>query len=185
MPKQRGGGERNIIRNSHSAPLWSIEGTTIVKVVRKGFAYITSGRRLLLFTHPESPEAGIQVPAGSMNPGEKPRDGALREACEETGLTSLRAGRFLGRQILDARPYGREEYNDRWFFHILCDGEVPDTWTHGEADASDGTPGFIPFAFFWADLASGIPPLIADHDRFIAELIQSVSREGRSTPREW
>jgi 8-oxo-dGTP pyrophosphatase MutT (NUDIX family) len=146
-----------------------------MRVVRKAFAYITSGNRLLLFTHPESPEAGIQVPAGAMNPGENPRDAALREAYEETGLPFLRVERFLGRHVLDARPLGREEYNDRWFFHIVCESETPETWTHGETDASDGTPGFIPFDFFWADLASGIPPLIADHDRFIPELIRSMS----------
>lgn len=65
-----------------------------MRVVRKAFAYVTSGSRLLLFTRPLSPEAGIQVPAGSMRPGERPADAALREAIEETGLTSLRVERF-------------------------------------------------------------------------------------------
>jgi 8-oxo-dGTP diphosphatase len=143
-----------------------------LKVVRKAFAYVTSGRRLLLFRHPLSPEAGIQVPAGTMAPGERPADAALREAYEETGLASLRIERFVGRQVFDARSVGRNEYDDRWFFHIICEDDVPDMWKHGEYDASDGTPGFTPFDFFWVDLATGVPSLIAEHDRFIPELMQ-------------
>lgn len=145
-----------------------------MKVVRKAFAYVTSGRRLLLFTHPLSPQAGIQVPAGTMEPGERPADAALREATEETGLTSLRVERFIGRQIFDARTVGREEYNDRWFFHIVCESDVPETWTHGEFNASDGTIGPVPFDFFWVDLDSELPELIVEHDRFIPELRRSM-----------
>jgi 8-oxo-dGTP pyrophosphatase MutT (NUDIX family) len=135
---------------------------------RKAFAYVTSGPRLLLFTHPEHPEAGIQVPAGTMAPGEAPAAAALREAREETGLTALRLDRWIGRQLFDTRPYGRDEHHDRWFFHIRCD-EAPERWRHWETDPSDGGPP-IPFAFFWADLREALPDLIAGHDRFIPEL---------------
>lgn len=45
---------------------------------RKAFAYITHQQRLLVFEHPDSPEAGIQVPAGSIEPGETPQAGTLR-----------------------------------------------------------------------------------------------------------
>lgn len=146
-----------------------------MRVVRKAFAYVTSGSRLLVFTHPLFPEAGIQVPAGTMKPGERPADAALREAIEESGLPTLRIERFIGRDVFDARTVGREEYNDRWFFHIVCEGDVPETWSHGEHDASDGTSGIIPFDFFWVDLASGVPSLIAGHGRFIPELRRRVS----------
>lgn len=55
---------------------------------RKAFAYITSlttRNRLLVFSHPLSPEAGVQVPAGTMGDQESPEDAVLREAREETG----------------------------------------------------------------------------------------------------
>jgi 8-oxo-dGTP diphosphatase len=139
-------------------------------ISRKAFAYITSGTRLLLFTHPEHPQAGIQVPAGTMKPGEDPAEAVLREASEETGLTTLRVERWIGRHLVDARPYGRDEFHDRWYFHLTCAGSPPATWRHGEGDPSDGGSAWIPFDFFWADLAADLPPLIADHDRFIPEL---------------
>jgi 8-oxo-dGTP pyrophosphatase MutT (NUDIX family) len=41
------------------------------------------GRQVLLFEHPH---AGIQVPAGTVEPGEEPLLAARREAREETGL---------------------------------------------------------------------------------------------------
>ena len=56
----------------------------------KAFAYITHERRLLVFSHPNHPEAGIQVPAGTVEPGETPHAAALREAAEEIGLSAER-----------------------------------------------------------------------------------------------
>ena len=86
-------------------------------IKRKAFAYITSGstsgHRLLVFSHPLSPEAGIQVPAGTMDDGETPEEAVLREAGEETGLPDLKIVRMLGRQMFDARPFGRNELHDR------------------------------------------------------------------------
>ena len=41
--------------------------------IRKAFAYVTHGNRLLIFSHPLAPEAGLQVPAGTMLDGEARR----------------------------------------------------------------------------------------------------------------
>ena len=54
---------------------------------RKAYAYITYEDRLLVFSHPHAPEAGIQVPGGTLNDDERPEDAVTREAREETGLT--------------------------------------------------------------------------------------------------
>ena len=51
------------------------------------------GRQLLLFRHPS---AGIQFPAGTVEPGEAPEAAAAREAAEETGLDGLRLVEFVG-----------------------------------------------------------------------------------------
>ena len=58
--------------------------TPILK--HKVFAYLTHGHRLLVFRHADFPEAGSQVPAGTVQPDERPDEAVLREAYEETGL---------------------------------------------------------------------------------------------------
>lgn len=58
-------------------------------VVPKVSAFITRGEELLVFTQPEHPEAGVQVPAGTMEPAEEPIVAALREAAEETGRSGF------------------------------------------------------------------------------------------------
>ena len=47
--------------------------------VGKAFAYVTRGTDLLVFSHVGMPEAGIQVPAVTIDPGETPADAVLRE----------------------------------------------------------------------------------------------------------
>jgi hypothetical protein len=37
----------------------------------KVLAYITHGERLLIFSHPDAPEAGLQVPGGDVGTGGK------------------------------------------------------------------------------------------------------------------
>lgn len=51
------------------------------------------GPELLLFEHPY---AGIQIPAGTVDPGETPLQASLREATEETGLVFEDVRRYLG-----------------------------------------------------------------------------------------
>jgi len=49
--------------------------------------------QLLLFQHPQ---AGVQIPAGTVDEGEDWQTAVLREAVEETGLTQLTIQRYLG-----------------------------------------------------------------------------------------
>ena len=141
---------------------------------RKVFAYITHRSRLLVFTHPDSPEAGIQVPAGTLRSGEAPEHRVMREAREETGLGSLVLGEFLGTQEYDLSPLGCPEIHERYFFHVLCTEEPPETWRHLEEDPSDGTSEPIPFDFFWAPLPDGVPPLAAGHDTKLPLLLKKL-----------
>jgi 8-oxo-dGTP pyrophosphatase MutT (NUDIX family) len=144
---------------------------------RKVFAYITHGQRLLVFRHPFVPEAGLQVPAGTVEPGESPEAAVLREAREETGLSGLELVSFLGEQIRSMVDFGLQEAHHRYFYHLVARGELPIIWRHGEMYPSDGTSEPIIFEFFWADLSHQFPSLIADHDRFIPELRQRIKLE--------
>lgn len=146
-------------------------------VIRKAFAYITHADRLLVFRHPGAPDAGIQVPAGTIRDGERPADAALREARQETGLADLILVRFLGERRRDLFDFGKAEIHNRFFFHLRCGSEPPTTWRHDERDPSDGA-GPITFELFWARLPDGVPSLIAGHDALLPDLITSLVRGG-------
>jgi 8-oxo-dGTP pyrophosphatase MutT (NUDIX family) len=116
--------------------------------------------RVLVFAHPEAPEAGIQVPAGTMEPGEEPEAAALRELCEETGLATFAITRFLARRELFEVRQGREEHHDRWFYQAVATAPLPEEWLGGEDSAVEG---WIPFRFFWLSRAEAELVLTRDH----------------------
>lgn len=147
---------------------------------RKAFAYITSGRRLLLLAHPDHPDSGIQVPAGTVRPGESIEDATLREATEETGLMGLDVVAVLGEQTFDMRPFGRDEVHYRTFVHLECREVTPESWEHWERDP-EGQPGSqIRFRLFWGALDEPLPELTAGHDAAIPALRRSLDRRSQA-----
>ena len=142
----------------------------MLTTVEKAFAYITHEHRLLLFRHPYADEAGIQVPAGTLKPGETPEDAVMREALEETGLPRLVFNRYLGDDKFP-RPE-RSEVHHRHFFHLTCADRPLESWRHFEPDPLQADQPPIIFEFFWAALPNGIPPLAPGHDKFLSVLVQ-------------
>ena len=138
---------------------------------RKAFAVIIHAGRIVLLHHPDHPEAGIQIPAGTMEDGETPEAAVLREAFEETGLPGLRIVRFLGREQIDMRPFGKAEWHDRWFFLLALEADPDahhrDAWERIEETPFDGGPP-VRFVLRWTSLAD-VPPLIGGHDRFLGD----------------
>ena len=63
---------------------------------RKVVVCVERGAGLFVFDHRDHPEAGTQVPAGGVEPGEAVVDAAIREVEEETGLRLAEQPRFLG-----------------------------------------------------------------------------------------
>jgi 8-oxo-dGTP pyrophosphatase MutT (NUDIX family) len=122
------------------------------RVLEKVTVFVTRGpanrRELLLFEHPN---AGIQIPAGTVEVDEEPIDAALREAIEETGIGILCSPCLLAE---------REEPIADGLCSVLEDTDVyarPDT-----ASAS------------WARLRRGIAVVI---ERRSGELVQVTYRE--------
>jgi 8-oxo-dGTP pyrophosphatase MutT (NUDIX family) len=68
------------------------------RCLEKVTAFVTrtsgSRRELLVFRHPT---AGVQLPAGTVNPNEAPEDAVSREVTEETGLSALLMRANLGK----------------------------------------------------------------------------------------
>jgi hypothetical protein len=72
--------------------------------------------------------------------------------------------------------FGLDEVHHRYFYHLRCAGDPPETWRHGESDPSDGSAGPIVFEFFWACLPHDVPELIADHGRMLPQLIETLAQ---------
>jgi 8-oxo-dGTP diphosphatase len=155
--------------------------TTLTKVANvgdpityKALAYITNRDRLLVFRQPDFPDAGIQIPGGSMDPDELPAAAALREAFEETGLSELTMSSYLGRVEHDLTRYGQVGWLHRHYFHLTIDGDVPETWQHRELFPSEGEHESVLFEFFWVELPDAVPPMIGDRDEMIPELLRAL-----------
>jgi len=136
----------------------------------KVVAYITRGDKLLVFSHPRHPEAGIQAPAGTIEKDESPDEAVIREAREETGLRQLEMRSFLGVREHDLSPYGIAEVIQRYFYHLECRQETPITWRHYENDPSDGSPAPIEFEFFWVKLPDEVPELSGGQGELLSKL---------------
>ncbi|CAM3647975.1 NUDIX hydrolase [Deinococcus frigens] len=98
---------------------------------------------LLVFDHADVPDAGVQLPAGGVEPGETSADAAMRELYEESGL-QLTAPRHLVSYRWEAQLPERFTRQVCYAYAFAAPFEIPDAWTH----FADGHL----FAFRWANL---------------------------------
>lgn len=143
--------------------------------VQKVMTYVTRGDDLLVFRHVDQPDVGIQVPGGSLDPGEDPVAGAIREAIEETGLTSLEPVAYLGSRRFHF-DHGQHGSVERHYVHLVCHEDTPERWIAWEHDPSDGTPGPIAFELFWVPLTA-VPRLC----RGMGDLLGAIGGRERDT----
>ena len=131
------------------------------------YAYVTGPRGILILEHPQAPEAGLQVPGGTIDEGEEPSRAAIREVEEETGLSGVEVVSCLGNCEVDMRRYGVEELQSAWYFHLACTQEAPASWYFHEAHSVKEP---IPFRLYWSALPYAGPELIAIHGLMLASL---------------
>ena len=120
-------------------------------------AYVVRDGELLVFTHVDYPEAGTQVPAGTVEEDENPADAVVREVLEECGVHA-HVVRELGTTDRIA-PRGEPRRNV--FFLLACD-ESRNEWEHIVAGGGGGDDGLI-FLCRFVPLPD-VPPLAGDED---------------------
>lgn len=120
--------------------------TENVTYVHKACAYITRKTgELLVFEGPG--HEGLQIPKGTLETGESPREGLFREVREETGLENLHGARHVTTDVWTRRRSPPKRYV-RHFFHATVH-EPRDEWTHTVADG--GEEHGSEFEFEWVD----------------------------------
>jgi 8-oxo-dGTP diphosphatase len=121
--------------------------------VAKALTYITQGGRLLVFRKPDFPDAGVQVPGGSVEAGEALEAAALREAREETGLGELVVQSYLGSVEYELKVDVGPPHL-RHFFHLAYTGPSLERWQHVELEPSTTRGAPARFELWWEPLSS-------------------------------
>ena len=127
--------------------VWGRRGDLLPKLRRQRvLAYITreadGGRELLVFEHAGDPEAGVQVPAGRLDPGEELEPALLREIAEESGLAKVR----IVRELPGSEDHYENPYENHGF-HVVIEGKAPDSWEH--VVIGDGDDAGLTFCYRW------------------------------------
>lgn len=117
-----------------------------IEHVTKACAYITrGGSELLVFEGPG--HEGLQIPKGTVEPGEVPREALCREVVEESGLATIEGVQHLVTDVWTRRESPPKRYV-RNFFHVPVH-ESRDAWTH--TVTGSGAERGHEFEFSWVD----------------------------------
>ena len=141
--------------------------------ITKVLSYITRNKnaqpQLLVFEHESIPEAGIQVPAGTVDKDELLEEAILREVEEEVGLQDVKIKCKL--ISLNYFHKKRKKYHQRNYFWLETKEHLPDIFTHkvtaGEEDKN------MKFKFFWISIAEAEKNLADDQGQALG-LLQSL-----------
>jgi ADP-ribose pyrophosphatase YjhB (NUDIX family) len=113
--------------------------------VQKACAYVTrNGSELLVFEGPGYD--GLQIPKGTIERGESPREALYREVIEESGVATLTRPQHLVTDVWKRRDSKRYV---RSFFHVRVH-EPRDEWTHTVTGTGDERGA--EFNCYWVDL---------------------------------
>ena len=109
----------------------TVKGNSLPKTIDKVVAYVTREHngelQLLVFEHEKKwSEAGLQVPAGTVEKGESLEQAVLREVFEETGLRLVDSVKKIDEYIYFREMQG--VFNNRHVFHLITQEAV--SYTH-------------------------------------------------------
>ena len=123
-----------------------------IPIVDKVVAYIVDAgaQNILVFEHDKKwSEAGIQVPAGTVDENEDLANAALREALEESGLQDLSIIRNLDEYVLFRNTHS--QYNRRHVYIMSSKSSLGKTWSH--AVTGNGDDEGMNYHYSWMPLS--------------------------------
>ncbi len=134
--------------------------------VPKACAYITrDDGELLVFEGPG--HDGLQVPKGTVEPGEDPREALFREVLEESGLGALNGTSHVATDVWTRRLSPHKRYV-RHFYHARV-YEPRDRWSH--VVTGEGTEAGETFEFRWVDAGDLDEPFALALDDYLAAVV--------------
>lgn len=135
-----------------------------MQIYHKAYVYLTCGSELLVFEEADHHNPDLQVPGGTLDPGESYLQGAMREFAEETGLSLDIAFESFADQDRRVKnvPGSLDGLHRRRHFHGVVREKPAEEWEHFEMSPSAGGPP-IRFRLFWVDVLANDAP---SEDRF-------------------
>lgn len=137
---------------------------------RKVLAYITKGQKsnleILVFKHRDHPEAGLQVPGGTVEEDELLVNAMYREIEEETGIVREDLTMVGNIHTYNYYPINRNTIHERAFFHFTYSG-YQEKWDHQVM--CEGEDDGLIFQFRWERVES-LPILAGDQGAALGKL---------------
>ncbi|GAA1654206.1 NUDIX hydrolase [Actinoplanes couchii] len=128
-----------------------------VRVAAYVIRHVDGEPQLLVFDQAAFPDAGTQIPAGGVRPGEALPDAVVREIAEECGLTGVTVA---GEIAVEHKPHPETGQPRRTtFFHVLAPDGTADSWQH----TVTGTGSDSAMRFDCRFVALPLPAPLADH----------------------
>ncbi|MBD2412123.1 NUDIX domain-containing protein [Nostoc calcicola FACHB-3891] len=123
------------------------------------------------------PEAGVQVPAGTIEENEQASEAVLREIYEESGVKGVRIIELLGIYQYNMAPY-RDEIQERYVYHLELTEPTPSTWRHWEMHSSTNKKS-VTFDFYWLNLDGSDLNLAGGQGYFLPKLAHKLKKRDR------